>query len=132
MNFSVVVDRQSNEKANTGGFELLYVQKTFSTFNSGQLEVAGTHLTHEYFSEQPMTSEKNLVNINPMKKKIEPVTYIRELGLGMRNTLENLLKVLKQEKSRRLGRKSISIETIFSNTSNHTQTSSLLTETIKE
>ncbi|XP_074031076.1 tubulin glycylase 3A isoform X3 [Leptinotarsa decemlineata] len=118
----VVIDHQRDGKKNTGGFELLYQQQTVSLCKTGPLQVEGTHLKEDYFSDPPTVSEKNSTKVQT-SDKLEPVTCIRELGIGMRNTLENLLTILKQEKLKRLKRRNISIETLLSNTSIQTQTS---------
>lgn len=102
------MDYDFNIKANTGAFELAYkgvLAKTSNTPTSTNQLVASKK------------SNKSLIDNAPTeltKWNLDPANLIKEIGYGMKQTLEDLLNVLKREKRKRENATNQDITTIAS------------------
>lgn len=126
--FSVVVDYENDTKASTGHFELIYEGAPIETID----KLSSTNETHTKDVSQTLVTV-----VSTELRKTNPTVMIKDIGLGMRQTLENLLMILKREKEKRrnfakhslatigsmsVAKKNQSIETIKSIACMNTQT----------
>lgn len=99
------MDYEKNPKASTGAFELAYK-------GTPVLKTDRPTTSNEYAS----SSEKGPSALKEDKKKSKPAPalLIKDIGYGMRQTLEDLLGILRKEMQKRQKNKKQSIATIAS------------------
>lgn len=107
---SVVVDYENDSKASTGGFELAYKAVPIKTSEECPPK---SELITSGLSQVIMGN----VTTGLIKSKPNAASLIRDIGYGMRQTLEDLLNVLQKERERtkkEIATKKHSIATIAS------------------
>lgn len=100
----VIIDVPQKLKANTGNFELLYKQEIpkLPRVNAAKLKVEGTPLTRDYFCE-PKTTETNMATLSKENMKLDEIQdYITKVNTEMNNALKNLLRIINNERNRRM------------------------------
>lgn len=121
----VVIDYEKNKNANTGRFELLYQGKITAVRSKGLEQVSGKPLSTDFFYKPSEISHKISNDNMEMKNSNsipEAAVCIKELGQGMRQTLEDLMDLLKNEKIRRQNQINRSIIAVLEKNSMNTQT----------
>ncbi|KAK9888858.1 hypothetical protein WA026_001079 [Henosepilachna vigintioctopunctata] len=101
----VVVDYATNPKAKTGNFELIYKQENISDKSNvcvKDLKVSGKPLPRNYFYSDEEKKEDIGAVMDKLQKDLEsPMKEPETVNRGVRETLENLLKFIHNEKKRR-------------------------------
>ncbi|KAJ8954422.1 hypothetical protein NQ318_011097, partial [Aromia moschata] len=103
----VVVDHQRNNKASTGGFELMFDERihgaTLKEQRQAGAPLAKTNqlITHPLHELNNFTDSIQNVPTTSNAVDGEAAEYIKQIGMGLRKTLENLLQILKTEKEKR-------------------------------
>ncbi|KAJ8979031.1 hypothetical protein NQ317_003134 [Molorchus minor] len=115
----VIIDHAKNNRVSTGGFELVFDERLHGATIKDHLNASGVKQKTNYNYTHPQHELNNFMEEKTpvVNSNNEAAEYIKEIGVGLRKTLENLLQILKTEKQKRqLKPKNKSVETISSNT----------------
>ncbi|CAG9826383.1 unnamed protein product [Diabrotica balteata] len=94
----VVVDFARNKESVTGGFEPLY-KGTETKCQNTELKIAGKHMKIQDSEQNNIQgNEYNVVKVKSPQKKTGKV---KDIGISMKKTLEDLLNLIQSERERR-------------------------------
>ncbi|XP_072376802.1 uncharacterized protein [Diabrotica undecimpunctata] len=94
----VVVDFARNKESVTGGFEPLY-KGTETKCKNTELKIAGKHMKIEDSEQNNIQgNEYNVVKVKSPQKKTGKV---KDIGISMKKTLEDLLNLIQSEREKR-------------------------------